>query len=108
MAARRTIAGVAVLAAASALAVVAGGPALRAITADAGILPRVAAAPAGATTPFTSYEAEAGALGGGASIISLTAAPTTPYSSAALEASGHAYVHLGDTGQSVAWTNNTG
>ncbi|MDQ1703565.1 MAG: hypothetical protein QOF57_2817, partial [Frankiaceae bacterium] len=36
-----------------------------------------AAVTVGATTPFTSYEAEAGALGGGASVVSLTAAPTT-------------------------------
>jgi hypothetical protein len=63
---------------------------------------------AGATLPFTSYEAEAGALGGGASVVSLTAAPTTQYSSAALEASGHAYVRLSAAGQSVAWTNGTG
>lgn len=67
-----------------------------------------AAATTGATTPFTSYEAEAGSLGGGASVVSLTSAPTTQYSSAALEASGHAYVHLSGTGQSVQWTNNTG
>lgn len=63
---------------------------------------------AGATTPFTSYEAEAGSLGGGASTVSLTSSPTTQYSSTALEASGHAYVHLNSTGQSVQWTNNTG
>ncbi|MGW3174945.1 carbohydrate-binding protein [Streptomyces sp. NPDC001153] len=67
-----------------------------------------ASTPAGATTPFTTYEAEAGTLGGGAGRVSLTSAPTTQYSSAALEASGHAYVHLGTTGQSVQWTNNTG
>jgi hypothetical protein len=66
------------------------------------------AATVGATTPFTSYEAEAGTLAGGASTLSLTAAPTTQYSSAALEASGHAYVRLNATGQSVKWTNNTG
>ncbi|WP_432992543.1 galactose-binding domain-containing protein [Dactylosporangium sp. CA-233914] len=63
---------------------------------------------AGATTPFTSYEAEAGTPGGGATTVSLTAAPTTQYSSAALEASGHAYVHLAATGQKVQWTNTTG
>ncbi|MEV6740629.1 hypothetical protein AB0N14_28215 [Streptomyces sp. NPDC051104] len=63
---------------------------------------------AGATTPSITYEAEAGTLGGGAGRVSLTSAPTTQYSSAALEASGHAYVHLGATGQSVQWTNNTG
>ncbi|MDX6345558.1 MAG: hypothetical protein QOF84_348 [Streptomyces sp.] len=68
-----------------------------------------AASPAaGATTPFTSYEAEAGTLGGGASTVSLTSAPTTQYSSAALEASGHGYAHLSGTGQSVQWTNTTG
>ncbi|WP_333767819.1 discoidin domain-containing protein [Streptomyces sp. IBSBF 2435] len=67
-----------------------------------------AAAAAGATTPFTSYEAEAGALGGGATAVSLTAAPTTQFSSATLEASGHAYAHLAGTGQSVQWTNATG
>jgi hypothetical protein len=66
------------------------------------------AATVGATTPFTSYEAESGTLGGGATAVSLTAAPTTKYSSAALEASGHAYVQLTGTGQSVQWTNNTG
>src|SRR5882724_9952912 len=42
----------------------------------------------GATTPFTSLEAEAGTLGGGATLVSLTSAPTTPYSSPELEASG--------------------
>ncbi|MGW6276927.1 carbohydrate-binding protein [Kribbella sp. NPDC055071] len=62
----------------------------------------------GATVPFTSYEAEAGTLGGGATAVSLTAAPTTQFSSPALEASGHAYAHLAGTGQSVQWTNNTG
>ncbi len=62
----------------------------------------------GATTPFTSFEAEAGTLGGGASIVSLTSAPVTQYSSPELEASGHAYVQLTTTGQSVTWTNTTG
>src|SRR4051794_9030645 len=38
----------------------------------------------GATVPFTSYEGEAGAVSGGATVVSLTAAPTTQYSSAAL------------------------
>ncbi|TDW69764.1 carbohydrate-binding protein [Kribbella pratensis] len=65
-------------------------------------------AAAGATVPFTSYEAEAGSLGGGAAAVSLTSPPTTQYSSAALEASGHAYAHLAGTGQSVQWTNTTG
>ncbi|HEX3856775.1 MAG TPA: LamG-like jellyroll fold domain-containing protein [Verrucomicrobiae bacterium] len=62
----------------------------------------------GATTPFTSVEAETGLLGGGASMIYLTNAPTTQYSSAQLEASGHAYVALTATGQSVTITNTTG
>lgn len=62
----------------------------------------------GATTPFSVYEAEAGIPGGGAAVRSLTSAPTTQYSSAALEASGHSYVHLDGTGQSVRWTNTTG
>ncbi|WP_433060264.1 carbohydrate-binding protein [Dactylosporangium sp. CS-033363] len=92
-AARRAVGPLAVLALAGAALVAAGSPALAA---------------AGATTPFTSYEAEAGALGGGASTVALTAAPTTQYSSAALEASGHAYVHLTATGQKVQWTNATG
>ncbi|WUJ67920.1 carbohydrate-binding protein [Kribbella soli] len=65
-------------------------------------------AAAGATVPFTSYEAEAGSLGGGAAAVSLTSPPTTQYSSATLEASGHAYAHLAGTGQSVQWTNTTG
>src|SRR5579872_4145758 len=62
----------------------------------------------GATTPFTSYEAEAGTIGGGATVVSLTAPPTTEFSSPALEASGHAYVQLTAPGQYVQWTNNTG
>ena len=63
----------------------------------------------GATVPFTSYEAEAGTLGGGATAVSLGAAPTnTQFSSPALEASGHAYVQLAGPGQYVQWTNNTG
>lgn len=71
--------------------------------------PRAAASAAvGATKPFSVYEAEAGTPGGGAAVRSLTSAPTTQYSSAALEASGHSYVHLAGTGQSVQWTNTTG
>jgi len=62
----------------------------------------------GAVTPFTSYEAEAGTTGGGATTVSLTSPPTTQYSSPTLEASGHAYVQLTGTGQYVQWTNNTG
>ncbi len=67
-----------------------------------------ARAAVGATTPFVSVEAESGSLGGGAVIAFLTNAPTTPYSSPELEASGHAYVQLTSTGQSVTWTNTTG
>jgi hypothetical protein len=62
----------------------------------------------GATTPFTTYEAEAGALGGGATVVSVTSPSTTEFSSPQLEASGHAYVDLATTNQSVTWTNNTG
>ena len=63
---------------------------------------------AGATTPFISFEAEKGAVGGGAAIVSLTSAPTTQYSSPELESSGHAYVRLNATGQYVEWVNTTG
>src|ERR1700684_2875187 len=63
---------------------------------------------AGATTPFTTYWARAGALGGGASVVSLTSAPTSEYDSPQGEAEGHAYVQLAGTGQSVQWTNLTG
>jgi len=63
---------------------------------------------AGATTPFTTYQAPEGQLGGGASVVSLTSAPTSEYDSPQGEASGHAYVQLTQTGQSVQWTNDTG
>jgi len=66
------------------------------------------AAAQGANTPFVSYEAESGTLGGGATIVALTSPPTTEFSSPQLEASGHAYVHLGATGQNVKFVNNTG
>ncbi len=88
--------GVAVLTAALLLAVVAA-PSAPAATAGVG-----------AVTPFTSYEGESGALTGGATAVALTAAPTSQYSSATLEASGHAYAHLAGTGQRVQWTNTTG
>jgi hypothetical protein len=67
-----------------------------------------ARASVGATTPFISYEAEAGSCGGGATVVSLASAPTTQYSSPQLEASGHAYVQLTAPGHYVEWTNNTG
>ncbi|HWG24655.1 RICIN domain-containing protein [Actinospica sp.] len=63
---------------------------------------------AGATTPFATYQAPEGQLGGGASVVSLTAAPTSQYDSPQGEASGHAYVQLTGNGQSVQWTNETG
>ena len=62
----------------------------------------------GATTPFTSYEAENGTPGGGATVVALTSPPTTQYSSPELEASGHAYVALTETSQYVEWVNQTG
>jgi hypothetical protein len=63
----------------------------------------------GATVPFIQYEAEAGALAGGATVVSLPTPLVLPIpASPALEASGKAYVQLTGTGQSVAWTNNTG
>jgi hypothetical protein len=62
----------------------------------------------GATTPFVSYEAEDGTLGGGATISALTTPPTTEYSSPELESSGHAFVNLSAPGQYVEWTNQTG
>ncbi|MFD0631936.1 hypothetical protein ACFQ9X_10245 [Catenulispora yoronensis] len=62
------------------------------IAASAGVAalaaPTVAqAATVGASTPFTSLEAESGTPLGGASTAALTAPPTTRFSSAALEAS---------------------
>jgi F5/8 type C domain/Carbohydrate binding module (family 6)/Abnormal spindle-like microcephaly-assoc'd, ASPM-SPD-2-Hydin len=63
---------------------------------------------AGATTPFTTYEAPEATLGGGATVVSLTSAPTSEYDSPQGEADGHAYVQLTGPGQSVQWTNNTG
>jgi Carbohydrate binding module (family 6) len=63
---------------------------------------------AGATTPFTTYQAPEGSLGGGASVVSLTSAPTSEYDSPQGEATGHAYVQLTGTGQYVQWTNDTG
>ena len=63
---------------------------------------------AGATTPFTTYQAPEGQLGGGASVVSLTSSPTSEYDSPQGEATGHAYVQLTGPGQSVQWTNETG
>jgi hypothetical protein len=63
---------------------------------------------AGATTPFATYQAPEATLGGGASVVSLTSSPTSEYDSPQGEATGHAYVQLTGTGQSVQWTNDTG
>ncbi|WP_405590946.1 carbohydrate-binding protein [Streptomyces sp. NBC_01190] len=108
----RAGAAVATLAVAAAFALVgirmADGATVPAGHAKAAPRATAAAGAAGASTPFTSYEAESGTLGGGAQTVSLTAAPTNQYATAALEASGHAYVHLSAAGQSVQWTNNTG
>jgi Right handed beta helix region len=89
------------------------GPDAASDTADAGAMNAMdasgdAASPVGATTPFISYEAEVGTLGGGAAVHTLSAPPTTQYSSPELEASGHAYVALTSTGDSVSWVNQTG
>ena len=61
---------------------------------------------AGAVTPFTTLEAEAGSLGGGATVsifIPGSALPTKPTQQ--LEASGLGYVLLTNAGDSVSWTN---
>jgi hypothetical protein len=63
---------------------------------------------AGATTPFTTYQAPKGALSGGARVVSLTAAPTSQFDTPQGEADGRAYVKLTGTGQSVGWINQTG
>jgi len=63
---------------------------------------------AGASTPSTTYQAPEATLGGGASAVSLTSSPTSEYDSPQGEATGHAYVQLTGTGQSVQWTNDTG
>src|SRR5260221_3668834 len=62
----------------------------------------------GATTPFTSVEAESGSLGGGAIVRSLAAPPTTQFMSPEIEASGRSFVELKGIGQSVTWTSTTG
>lgn len=63
----------------------------------------------GATTPYTTYEAESGVVSNGASVVTLTLAQAQGnISSPQMEASGRAYVALAGTGQKVTWTNNTG
>ena len=61
----------------------------------------------GASVPFTDSEAEAGTLGGGASLVSMVF-PQTNNPENLQEASGAAYVTLTGTGQSVSWVNNSG
>jgi len=68
---------------------------------------KAANAVVGATVPWTSLEAEAGTLGAGATVVGQQLAPDR-YSNPTLEASGHSYVQLNQTGQYVQWTNNTG
>lgn len=60
----------------------------------------------GATTPFKTFEAESGTLGGGASISTMSSLPSQP--TPELEASGRSFVKLTATGQSVSWVNATG
>ena len=56
----------------------------------------------GATTPFKMYEAEDGALTGGAAILAMTDLPTAP--TVELESSGRKCVELNAVGESVSWT----
>jgi len=57
----------------------------------------------GAVTPFTTLEAEAGNLGGGAAILSMSTLPSAP--TVQLESSGRKCVELNAPGESVTWTN---
>jgi hypothetical protein len=82
-------------------------PALSAVTSPSSPSATTAVAGSGATTPFTSIEAESATVAAGATTVALTSAPTTQFSSPALEASGHAYVHLAAPGQKVTFTNTT-
>jgi hypothetical protein len=68
-----------------------------------------AGAVAGANTPFVTLEAEAGKLGGGATIRAITPGMPVPNEATLeLEASGHSLVELKNDGESVSWLNNTG
>jgi hypothetical protein len=68
-----------------------------------------ARAAAGATTPFVTFEAEAGTLGDGAIIRSITPGmPVPTVATLELEASGHSLVELKNNRDSVSWVNNTG
>jgi MYXO-CTERM domain-containing protein len=62
----------------------------------------------GATTPFVTYEAEEGSLGGGATVRAL-AAPLLSWSDTPeAEASGRAFVQRQNTGDALTLPNNTG
>ena len=63
----------------------------------------------GATVPWTEYEAEAGTLAGGATVVSLVQPLGNSVNGEPVnESSGAAYVSLAGTGQSVSWVNNSG
>jgi hypothetical protein len=62
----------------------------------------------GATTPFVTYEAEEGTLGGGATVRALAAPLTTWADTPEAEASGRAFVQLQKTGDSLTLPNHTG
>src|SRR5258708_37667205 len=60
----------------------------------------------GAKTPFTTLEAEASQLGGGAVVHAfLPGSPVPTASTPELEASGGAFVQLKKTSDSVSWKN---
>ena len=105
---RRTLSGLGCIAllAAGALSVLPRNDA----RADAGAKPDLkAVAAAGAATPFATVEAEAGTLGGGARIRSISPGATVPtVATVELEASGYALVELKNTGDSVTIANTTG
>ena len=61
----------------------------------------------GATTPFVTYEAEEGSLGGSATVRALAAPLMTWSDSPEAEASGRAFVQLQNTGDSVTLPNHT-
>ncbi|MFD4545875.1 right-handed parallel beta-helix repeat-containing protein [Streptomyces sp. NPDC058466] len=70
---------------------------------------RATVAAAGATTPFTTVEAEAGTLGGGARVRSIKPGDPAPTAaSLETEASGYGLVELRSAGDSVALTNSSG
>lgn len=63
----------------------------------------------GAKTPFTTVEAEAGQLAGGAAVHAFVPGMKVPtVATLELEASGGAFVRLDRTGESVSWRNPVG